>query len=160
MARATGSAPVRSRGWRTGSPVRPPVRRTTGPEVRIPLDVDTLLAANQAYYDAFEAADLDAMSDVWEHSERVVCTHPGWSTLRGWASVTASWVAIFGASQRLQFILTEPLPEIVGEVGWVSVNENVLGAADGTTIAALNVFVHHDDRWAMVAHHAGQVVGS
>ncbi|MDQ4098748.1 MAG: DUF4440 domain-containing protein, partial [Actinomycetota bacterium] len=25
------------------------------------------------------------MSRVWEHSERVVCTHPGWATLRGWS---------------------------------------------------------------------------
>lgn len=128
--------------------------------MRIPPDVETLLAANQAYYDAFEALDIDAMSDVWEHSDRVVCTHPGWSTLRGWAAVTASWVAIFGGGQRLQFILTEPAAETIGDVGWVSVNENVLGAAEGTTISAFNVFVRVDGRWSMVAHHAGQVVGS
>src|SRR4051812_1795666 len=66
-----------------------------------------VLAVNQRFYDAFEAADLDSMSDVWEHSDRVVCTHPGWTTLRGWGAVSASWVALFGGANRLQFILTD-----------------------------------------------------
>ena len=65
-----------------------------------------VLAANAAYYDAFERRDFDAISDLWEHSDRVLCTHPGWSTLHGWGSVSASWVALLTNSQRLQFILT------------------------------------------------------
>ncbi len=50
-----------------------------------------LIAANAAFYDAFERRDIDAMSDVWRHDDRVVCTHPGWSTLHGWAKVGGSW---------------------------------------------------------------------
>ena len=42
-------------------------------------------AANAAFYTAFEGGDLDAMADVWEHSDRVSVTHPGWPTLHGWA---------------------------------------------------------------------------
>src|SRR4051794_15979367 len=39
--------------------------------------LDAVLAANSAYYEAFEMCDMDAMSDVWEHSDRATCTHPG-----------------------------------------------------------------------------------
>src|SRR5690606_37308178 len=62
--------------------------------------------ANRRYYEAFESRDLDLMSDVWEHSDRIACTHPGWRTLRGWGAVSASWFAIFGGPQQLQVILT------------------------------------------------------
>ena len=68
---------------------------------------DAVLDANRAFYEAFEQRDLDAMSDVWEHSDRVVCTHPGWTVLRGWGAVAGSWFAIFTGPTPLQFILTE-----------------------------------------------------
>ena len=49
-------------------------------------DLEAVLEANQAFYEAFEARDIDAMSELWEHTDRVVCTHPGWATLRGWGA--------------------------------------------------------------------------
>jgi ketosteroid isomerase-like protein len=123
-------------------------------------DVPAVLAANQAYYDAFEAADMDLMSEIWEHSDRVVCTHPGWATLRGWSRVAASWFAIFRNPARLQVILTEPEAVVTGEVGWVTVNENLLGGGLGGTVAALNIFVRTPAGWRMVVHHGSSVVGS
>ena len=33
-------------------------------------DDDEVRAVNRAFYEAFEARDLDAMSQVWEHSDR------------------------------------------------------------------------------------------
>ncbi|MEC8068528.1 MAG: nuclear transport factor 2 family protein, partial [Actinomycetota bacterium] len=44
-------------------------------------DVNAVLAANAAFYDAHESRDLAAMQAVWEHSDRVACTHPGWPIL-------------------------------------------------------------------------------
>jgi ketosteroid isomerase-like protein len=117
-----------------------------------------LLAANQAFYDAFEARDLDAMSDLWEHSDRTVCTHPGWSSLRGWAAIVASFTALFRNSQSLQFLLTEARATVDGDVGWVTVDENLLGDQGGTTVAALNLFVREaGDRWRLVLHHGSAV---
>ena len=46
-------------------------------------DIEDVLAANALFYDAFERRSLESMGQVWEHSERVVCTHPGWPILRG-----------------------------------------------------------------------------
>ncbi len=125
--------------------------------VAIADDLEDVLAANRAFYDAFEARDLDAMSDLWEHSDRVVCTHPGWATLRGWASVSSSWFALFSGAERLQFILTNPRAVVEGDAAWVTVDENILGNNVGGTIAALNVFVRRDQGWAVVAHHGSPV---
>ena len=63
---------------------------------------DAVHAAHQAFYEAFEARDLDAMSDVWEHSDRIVCTHPGWGALRGWGAVSGSWFALFGGGSAVK----------------------------------------------------------
>ncbi len=120
--------------------------------------IEAVLDANGRYYGAFEAGDLDGMSSVWEHSERATCTHPGWVTLRGWASVAASYFALLQQGQPLQFLLTQVRPAATGDVGWVSLDENLLGPADGgVTIAALNVFVRHPEGWKMVCHHGSAV---
>jgi ketosteroid isomerase-like protein len=119
----------------------------------------TVRAANQAFYDAFEARDLDAMSEVWEHSDRVSCTHPGWRTLRGWGAVSGSWFALFGGPGPLQFILTDEVVAVAGDVAWVTVDENLITADMGGTVAAINLFVRDGERWRMVSH-AGSAVAS
>jgi ketosteroid isomerase-like protein len=113
-------------------------------------------AANQAFYQAFEAADLDAMSDLWEHSDRVSCVHPGWSVLRGWSSVAASWAALFQGPERLQFILTNEQVVVQGDAGWVTLDENIIGSDSGT-VTSVNLFVRSGDGWRMVGHHGSAV---
>jgi ketosteroid isomerase-like protein len=83
---------------------------------QIPELVEAVQAANQAYYEAFEGRDLDAMSDVWHHDDDVVCTHPGWKTLHGWGAVAGSWFALFGGPQHLQVILTDEKVHLSGDV--------------------------------------------
>jgi ketosteroid isomerase-like protein len=120
-------------------------------------DLAAVRAANQAFYAAFEARDLDAMSEVWEHSDRVSCTHPGWRTLRGWGEVSGSWFALFRGENQMQFILTEESAEVVGDTAWVTVAENLIGTQLGGTVAALNLFVRAGDGWRMVVHHGSAV---
>ena len=121
------------------------------------LDEAAVRSAHRAFYDAFEARDLDAMSEVWEHSDRVVCTHPGWRTLRGWGAVSGSWFALFGGPNPLQFILTDEVVAVDGDAAWVTVDENLIGPEIGGTVAALNVFHRHEGRWRMVAHHGSPI---
>ena len=120
-------------------------------------DEAAVRATNRAFYDAFEARDLDAMSEVWEHSDRVSCTHPGWRTLRGWGAVSGSWFALFGGPQPLQFILTDEVVAVQGDTAWVTVDEHLITAEMGGTVAAMNVFLRTEDRWRLVAH-VGSVV--
>ena len=122
------------------------------------LPTDDLLTANRAFYEAFEARDLEAMSDVWEHSDRVSCTHPGWRRLHGWGAVSGSFLALFQGSQRLQFILTDVHVEHEGDMAWVALDENILSEQIGGTVSTINLFTRvSDDRWRMVAHHASPV---
>ena len=122
-------------------------------------DVDLVRHANQAFYSAFEARDLEAMSGLWEHSDRILCTHPGWATLRGWGQVAASFFALFQNDQHLQFILTNERAEVQGDTAWVAIDENILSESQpATTVAALNLFVRTSaGEWRMVAHHASTV---
>lgn len=120
-----------------------------------------MLAANAAFYEAFESRDMDRMSEVWEHSDRVSCVHPGWGVLRGWGPVAGSWFALFGGPQHLQFILTNEsaVVDAAGTTAWVTVDENLLdGEQVGGTVTTLNLFVRGDDgAWRMVAHHGSPV---
>ena len=121
------------------------------------VDAAAVRSANRAFYDAFEARDLDAMSDVWEHDDRVVCTHPGWRTLRGWGAVSGSWFALFGGPSPLQFILTNEVVSVAGDAAWVTVDENLISLDGGGTVAAMNLFLRTDGRWRLVAHHGSAV---
>lgn len=116
-----------------------------------------VLAANDAFYRAFEARDLRAMSDVWERSERATCTHPGWRRLHGWPLVMESWRRLFEGPQRLQFVLTDVSVVRVADVAIVHLDENLLDAAATGTVAALNVFVSGAQGWRMLAHHGSPV---
>jgi ketosteroid isomerase-like protein len=131
--------------------------------------IEAVRAANSAFYAALEARDLDAMSDVWEHSDRIVVTHPGWPMLRGWARVAASWDAIFRNTGYIQFVLTDEQVTVVGDSAWVTLDENILQAGaqteatdalSGSKATSVNVFARDldvDGRWRMVVHHASPV---
>ncbi|MGH9055930.1 MAG: nuclear transport factor 2 family protein [Acidimicrobiales bacterium] len=120
---------------------------------------EAVLAANRQYYEAFEAKDLDAMSDLWERSDRVLCTHPGWATLEGWGPVAASFFTLFQGGQQIQFVLTRERVVHGAGTAWVSLDENLLGDQGGVTVATTNIFVRSEgtSRWRMVCHH-GSVV--
>ena len=120
-------------------------------------DLDSLLAANRAFYEAFEGQDLDAMSELWSHDDEVACTHPGWTTLHGWGSVAASWFALFQQDRPTQFILTEERGRVEAAMGWVTVDENLIDGATSQTVAALNLFRRAGDGWRMVCHHGSAV---
>jgi len=118
---------------------------------------DALLAANDAFYAAFEQRDLDAMFAVWSHEDHVACTHPGWATLKGWAAVAASWFALFQGDGSMQFILTQVQAVVRGDMGWVLLDENLITGAQGQTVAAVNVFERSADGWRLVLHHGSGV---
>ena len=117
-----------------------------------------VLAANLAFYEAHEARDLAAMDAVWEHSDRVVCVHPGWPILRTWPLVRESWRRILEGPGRNQFILTNESVHHAGGVAWVTVDENLVAGAASGTIAATNLFVLVGERWLLVAHHGSPVM--
>jgi ketosteroid isomerase-like protein len=118
-----------------------------------------VLEVNRAFYEAFETSDFNAMSDLWVHEDHAVCVHPGWTALRGWASIASSWAAMFDGPQHIQFIVTDEHVSVNGDVAWVSCDENLLTIGASATVNALNVFVRaQDGQWRMVAHHGAPVM--
>jgi ketosteroid isomerase-like protein len=120
--------------------------------------LDAVLAANSAYYEAFEMRDMDAMSDLWEHSDRVTCTHPGWVTLHGWAEIAGSYFAFFNNSAPLQFVITNERVHLQGDIAWVVLDEDILGEQGGATVSVLNLFSReYGGAWKIVGHQASLV---
>lgn len=121
--------------------------------------VDDVLAANQAFYDAHERRDIVAMAAVWEHDDRTVCVHPGWPILRTWPVIEQSWRQIFAGPGRNQFILTDVVVTIDGEIAWVTLEENLVDTGTTGTVAATNLFARSGAGvWRLVAHHGSPVV--
>jgi hypothetical protein len=125
-----------------------------------------LVAANSAFYESFEALDLDVMDALWEHDEAVFCVHPGSPVIIGWGPVRRSWAAIFASTDYLQFIVTDVVARVDGVAGWVTCTENILAGAGrqdelGSGLAvATNIFRHDGHRWRMTGHHASPVMRS
>lgn len=130
----------------------------TGADEVASLDQDAVRAVHREFYDAFEANDGPRLFGLWEHSERVFCTHPGWSILRGWEEVGASWAALVEGPSQVQFVLTNEHIDVQGDLAWVTVDENVLGDAGSGTVSAMNLFTRTPDGWKIIGHHGSSVM--
>lgn len=116
--------------------------------------------ANTAFYEAHEERNLGAMQAVWEHSDRAVCIHPGWPILRGWNAIEESWRQILAGPGRNQFIITNQVIEVAGDVAWATCDENLVAPGGTGTVAATNIFARDaEGRWLLVAHHGSGVAG-
>lgn len=131
-----------------------------------------VLDANSEFYAAFEAGDLDAMTDLWVPEGHAVCIHPGWAPVVGAAAVGRSWAVIMANTPYIQFILTDVKVTVVGDVASVTCTENVLSAdaetptegfAGGKAVST-NVFrrIPGSGRgdWRLWIHHASPVLSS
>ena len=125
-----------------------------------------LEAANEAYYAAFESADLDAMEALWLDDPDTVCVHPGQPPVRGTGPIRRSWALVMANTPYIQFFLTDVQTSVRGGVGTVTCTENVLTADEntgpdafgGTKAVATNVFVHGEEGWQLWIHHASPVL--
>jgi ketosteroid isomerase-like protein len=60
-----------------------------------------------AFYQAFEAKDVDAMMATWAEDEDIVCVHPGGPRLVGYEAVRIGWEQLFAGETKLSFRLDE-----------------------------------------------------
>ena len=115
--------------------------------------------ASLAFYQAFEAQDIDAMMATWADDEEIVCVHPGGARVVGYDAVRTAWEQIFSGDTKLTFRLEHIVVlETVG-LAMQSAIEHVY-SADGTArgaAAATNVFMRTPSGWRIVCHHASPV---
>ena len=123
-----------------------------------------ILAANEAFYRAFEKKDIDAMSAIWSQGTGSLCVHPGWNILRGWKQVSNSWVKIFQNTPYIEINTDIISTEIRGSIAYVVLMENVMQVINGSRIEAeslaTNVFELLGGKWYLVHHHASPVISN
>lgn len=117
--------------------------------------------AENAFYDAFERGDLQAMMAVWAESESVVCVHPRGPRLVGFEAVRDSWMQIFsGGNTQLRIRATEVKRFDSQGVAVHALIETLSAPGQQPTqsVSATNVYELTDGGWRMVVHHATPIV--
>lgn len=125
-------------------------------------ETHAVLAANLAFYRAFETLRVEEMEKVWLRARYITCIHPGWPLLRGWGPVMTSWERIFANTLSMRFTLTDVRIEVSGSLAWVVLTENLESrSSDGAAraqVLATNIFEKRDGQWFLVHHHASPVL--
>jgi len=112
-----------------------------------------ILAANARFYQAFNEADLVAMSALWAVRAPVGCLHPGESLLVGRQLVLHRWREILSMRPPFTLRCDRPTVQIFGTTALVYCYE---GGDDAPAhLAATNAFVFEEQTWRMVHHQAG-----
>ncbi|WP_434048394.1 MULTISPECIES: nuclear transport factor 2 family protein [Sorangium] len=112
-----------------------------------------VLAANEAFYEAFRAGDHQAMCRLWAEQAPVACAHPGMQAISGRASVLESWSQILRSAPSARMRCEGAVARLFGDFAFVTCLE-----ANGDApahLCATNIFVLEDGQWKMVHHHAG-----
>lgn len=111
----------------------------------------------QAFYEALEAGDADAVAALWLNEEEICCVHPGGARLLGPEAVLSSWRAILSngpvhiravSSQSLE-TPTMAVHNVVEEILVQHDNQQQL-----VHVIATNVYLKTPVGWKMVLHHS------
>ena len=125
-------------------------------------DKAVVLAANQAFYNAFSDRDLIAMRALCWQGATSICIHPGSQPLVGWSAIEQSWDAIFRNTDSLQIDLEVVRVEVDRSLAYVVVQEIVLQANQGRKMKAqsiaTNVFQKMAQKWYLVSHHGSPII--
>jgi ketosteroid isomerase-like protein len=136
---------------------------------KVEQDEQAVERANAEFYAAFEAVDLERMSEVWAagpYAASVTCVHPGWPMLRGRAEVLRAWALIMANTPYIQFVLTDLNVDVHGDQAIVTCGENILTADDeteagflaGGSVVTTNIFVRDAGEWRLWLHHGSPVL--
>jgi len=116
--------------------------------------------AENAFYEALERADLEAMMAVWSEDEEIVCVHPAGRRLAGQEQVREVWRQLFAGGPNMRVRVTQQVVASGMMVAVHSVQENISVAGEPRArppMVATNVYLRTPTGWRMVAHHASPV---
>lgn len=119
--------------------------------------------AEQAFYKAFERADLATMMAVWAEEEDIVCVHPGGARHTGMVEVRESWRQILAQAPGLQFQLVGNRVFSGRMISVHSVYEHVTVAGESrpaNPVLATNIYLLTDRGWRMLMHHASPLASA
>ena len=110
----------------------------------------------QAFYQAFEARDIDAMMATWAEDEDIVCVHPGGARHVGYEAVRQSFEQLFASDTKLTFRVDQGVAIDTVGLTMQSVIEHLRTGDDHRQGAAIatNVLMRTPYGWRVVCHHA------
>lgn len=114
---------------------------------------EAVLAANAAFYSAFNERDTASMDVIWARRAAVSCIHPHGNLLTSREQVMASWFAMLANPAQGKIVVGGEVVSVRGEVAMVACREFVAG----TPVVATNLFVLEDGHWRMAHHHGSPV---
>lgn len=112
-----------------------------------------VLAANEAFYAAFRAADFEAMERLWSRHRKVSVYHPNWPGIDSRDAVMESWYRILVAGDPPDVRASEATVILTGKTALVICQEDL----GGTHLIATNVFVLEEGEWRMTNHQASRL---
>jgi ketosteroid isomerase-like protein len=116
--------------------------------------------AEQAFYEAFQRGDLDALMAVWAEDDEVFCVHPGGPRLSGLASIRESFRQIFRGGAAMRFQLRDAQQIRGGLLAVHSVYEHITLVGErrqAGPVIATNLYANAGGGWRMVGHHASPI---
>ena len=118
--------------------------------------------AENAFYEALERADLDAMMAVWSEDEEIVCVHPAGQRLAGQAQVREAWRQMFAGGTGMRVQVGQQVVVTGMMVAVHSVHESITVAGEPRPrppMVATNVYLRTPSGWRMIVHHASPAPG-
>jgi uncharacterized protein (TIGR02246 family) len=113
--------------------------------------------AQNAFYEALERSDLEAMMTVWSEDEDIVCVHPAGQRLAGQAQVREAWRQMFAGGPGMRVRITQQVVIAGVMLEAHSVHENITVAGEQRPrppMVATNVYLRTAAGWRMIVHHA------
>ena len=83
-------------------------------------DVQQVREANERFYMAMNALDIEEMDAVWADTDAAVCIHPGREALNGYVNIRESWLTIFSATNSMSIVASNERITIAGDVAWIA----------------------------------------
>ncbi|HUN67349.1 MAG TPA: SgcJ/EcaC family oxidoreductase [Burkholderiales bacterium] len=113
--------------------------------------------AENAFYEALERNDLDAMMAVWSEDDDIVCVHPSGQRLAGQEQVREVWRQMFAAGPNMRVKISQQIVVAGVMLAVHSVHENITVAGEQrprAPMVATNVYLRTAAGWRMIVHHA------
>lgn len=124
-------------------------------------DEQQVREANERFYAAMNALDIDEMDEVWADDPKAVCVHPGREAIHGYERIRESWTLIFSATGSMSIAASNERVTMANDVAWVACTETIsMMMEEGLAAAAAqttNIFRRTGDRWRMIVHHASPI---
>lgn len=121
-----------------------------------------VLSTNQAFYDAFEKMDVDAMGLIWSKGSNVSCIHPGRNALQGWDPIRFSWDQIFRNTNHLEVTVDIISTNVKGDLAYIMMVENLVQVVPERRMEVqgmvTNVFEYENGNWYLIHRHTSPLV--